>query len=44
MSKFLSALELGIEILSDMLSLANGSGASFSFSWRGKKYTVTIAQ
>ena len=42
MSKFLKALELGIEILHDVEQLLAGHAASFAFTWGGRKFTVTI--
>ena len=42
MSKLWRAIELGMEILTDIEKLVAGTGASFDFSWQGKKFTVTI--
>jgi len=42
MSKLWKAVELGFEILSDVEALLAGTAASFTFSWQGKKFTVTI--
>ena len=42
--KWYHAIELGIEILSDVESLLAGMGTSFAFSWRGRKFNVTIDQ
>ena len=42
MSKLWRALELGLEILTDIEALVAGTAASFTFSWQGKKFSVTI--
>lgn len=42
MSKFLRALELGMEILTDFEQLVSGQSTSFTFTWKGKAYTVTV--
>lgn len=42
MAKIWRAIELGVEILGDVEALIAGTAASFSFSWGGRKFTVTI--
>ena len=42
MAKWLHALYLGIEILDDVQKLITGQAASFTFSWQGRSFTVTI--
>lgn len=42
MSKLWRALELGMEIISDIEQLIAGQAANFEFSWHGRKFTVTI--
>ena len=42
MSKFLRALELGLEILTDVDLLLHGVATSFEFSYQGRKFTVNI--
>jgi len=40
--KWLHALQLGIEILDDVQKLIAGQAASFSFTWQGRKFSVSI--
>ena len=42
--KWISAIQLGVEILSDIELLLAGQTTQFTFSWHGKKFNVTIAQ
>lgn len=42
MPKWLQAVQLGIEILSDVEALLTGQATSFDFSWKGRKFTVNI--
>lgn len=40
--KWLHALQLGIEILSDVESLLTGGSTSFTFAWKGRTFNVSI--
>jgi len=39
---YFGALHLGLELLEDLMQLVAGQASSFEFSWRGRKFTVSI--
>ena len=43
MFRWPKALALGLTILNDVAQLLAGEATSFSFSWQGRSFTVTIA-
>lgn len=42
MSKVLRAISIGLHILAEVEQLATGGEATFSFSWKGRTYNLTV--
>ena len=39
-----SAIRIGMEVLDVIAHIASGQDASGTFTWKGKKYTITLHQ
>ena len=42
MAKWIHAMQIGFEILSDVEAVLAGTQSSFTFSWGGRSFTVTV--